>query len=131
LRPPWLSPPPRSWRHGRLRGPHPEDALARANVEIREPTPYTDERRLAQRALNLADELLGEIEELQLRGHTDVPSGCGHRATELGWAAIIAGVRDPRLETYAGVFKLTDDVYTLEDRLMRRLRTRMGRRGIP
>lgn len=105
-----------------------EGALARASLEIREQTaPHKNERLLARRALQRADDLLGEIEELQLAGHRDIPFWCRQSASEVGWAAIIAGVRDPCLETDAGVIKLMNDVYALEERLMRRLRTRMPR----
>lgn len=83
---------------------------------------HADERRLARRALNRADELLGEVERLQLGGYCEVPAWCKDSATAVGRAATRAGVRDPRLETDAGVIKLMDDVFTLEERLMRRLR---------
>jgi hypothetical protein len=85
-------------------------------------------RAVARRALNQADALLGDLEELQLRGDTDVPTWCGDSATALRWASIKAGLRDPRLESESGVIKLMDDVYTLEERLMRRLRLRTGQR---
>jgi hypothetical protein len=81
-------------------------------------------RAVARRALNQADALLGDLEELQLRGDTDVPSWCEVSATALRWASIEAGIRDPRLESESGVIKLMDDVFTLEERLMRRLRLR-------
>jgi hypothetical protein len=107
---------------------HPQGALARASLEIRERlAARRDDRRLARRALHRADELLGEIEELQLAGFADVPSWCKENASEVGWAAIDAGIPHPRLETDAGVIKLMDDVYQLEERLMRRLRTRIHR----
>jgi len=85
-------------------------------------------RAVARRALNQADALLGDLEELQLRGDTDVPAWCGDSATALRWASIEAGLRDPRLESESGVIKLMHDVYTLEERLMRRLRLRTGQR---
>jgi hypothetical protein len=85
-------------------------------------------RAVARRALNQADALLGDLEELQLRGDTDVPTWCGDSATALRLASIEAGLRDPRLESESGVIKLMDDVYTLEERLMRRLRLRTGQR---
>jgi hypothetical protein len=81
-------------------------------------------RAVARRALKQADALLGDLEELQLRGDTDVPTRCGDSATALRWASIEAGIRDPRLESESGVIKLIDDVFTLEERLMRRLRLR-------
>lgn len=80
------------------------------------------DRRIARRALNQADELLDDLEVLQLRGVAEVPSWCGDRATALRRASIQAGIRSPRLESDSGVIKLMDDVYTLEERLMRRLR---------
>jgi hypothetical protein len=79
---------------------------------------------MARRALNQADELLGDLEEMQLRGDTNVPPWSSDTATALRWASIEAGIRDPRLESDSGVIKLMDDVYTLEERLMRRLRGR-------
>lgn len=79
-------------------------------------------RTAARRALNQADALLADLEELQLRGNSDVPSWCGESATALRWAAMKAGIREPRLESESGVIKLIDDVFTLEERLMRRLR---------
>jgi hypothetical protein len=85
-------------------------------------------RAVARRALSQADALLGDLDELQLRGDTDVPTWCGDSATALRWASIEAGLRDPRLESESGVIKLMDDVYTLEQRLMRRLRLRTGQR---
>jgi hypothetical protein len=96
-------------------------ALARAKAEIREPTALDKE---ARRALNQADQLLGDLQELQLRGDTDVPSFCSRSAMALRWASLEAGTRDRRLESESGVIKLMDDVYTLEERLMRRLRVR-------
>jgi hypothetical protein len=107
---------------------HAEGALARANAEIRERAAVDKaDRRIARRALNQADGLLGDLEELQLRGHTKVPSWCRDSASALRWASIDAGIRDPRLESESGVIKLMDDVYALEDRLMRRLRLRTVR----
>jgi hypothetical protein len=81
-------------------------------------------RAVARRALNRADALLGDLEDLQLHGHTDVPAWCRDSASALRWASIIAGVRDPHLESESGVIKLMEDVYTVEERLMRRLRLR-------
>ena len=108
-------------------GGHREGALARTNAKLRDRTVLDKEgRRLARRALNQADELLGDLEELQLRDHTEVPSWCIDRAVALRWASIEAGIRDPRLESESGVIKLMDDVYTLENRLMRRLRLGTG-----
>ncbi len=107
---------------------HVESAFARANAEIRERTAVDKhDRRTARRALNRADDLLGDLEELQLRALTDVPSWCRDSATALRWASIEAGIRDPRLDAESGVIKLMDDVYTLEERLMRRLRLRTVR----
>lgn len=104
---------------------HAPGALARANAAIRERTTLDKEdRRIARRALHRADELLGDLEELQLRGHTEVPSWCRDSAWALRWASIEADIRDPRLDSESGVIKLMDDVYTLEERLMRRLRLR-------
>jgi hypothetical protein len=40
----------------------------------------------------------------------------------LRWASIKAGICEPRLESESGVIKLIDDVFTLEERLLRRLR---------
>jgi hypothetical protein len=104
------------------------DALARANTGIRERAALDKEdRRIARRALNQADGLLGDLEELQLRGDTEVPSWCRDAAAALRWVSIQAGIRDPRLESESGVIKLMDDVYTLEECLMRRLRLRTVR----
>ena len=89
-----------------------------------------DDRRIARWALHRADELLDDLEELQLRGVADVPSWGGHRATSLRRASILAGIRNPRLESESGVIKLRDDVYTLEERLMRRLRLRTVQRPV-
>jgi hypothetical protein len=86
-----------------------------------------EDRRIARRALNLADELLGDLEELQLRGETDVPPACNDRVAALRCASIEAGVRNPHLDNGSGVIKLTDDVYTLEEHLMCRLRLRSHR----
>lgn len=88
------------------------------------------DRRIARRALNQADELLDDLEVLQLRGVAEVPSWCGDRATALRRASIVAGIRNPRLESESGVIKLMDDVYTLEERLMRRLRLRRYQRPV-
>jgi hypothetical protein len=105
-----------------------DGALARANAAIREQTaPDKQDRRVARRALNRADELLGALEELQLRGETGVPPWCGNLVAALRWASIEAGIRNPLLEDESGVTKLMDDVYTLEERLMRRLRLRSQR----
>jgi hypothetical protein len=83
---------------------HPARVLARANAEIRERTALDKEdRRITRRALCRADELLGDLEELQLRGDTEVPSWCSDSATALRWASIEAGIRDPRLESESGV----------------------------
>ncbi len=54
-------------------------------------------------------------------------SWCKESATALGWASVEAGIRDPRLDTESGVINLMDDVYALEERLMRRLRLRTVR----
>ena len=89
-----------------------------------------DDRRIARRALRQADELLDDLEELQLRGVAEVPSSCGHRATAPRRASILAGIRNPRLESESGVIKLMDDVYTLEERLMRGLRLRTVQRPV-
>ncbi len=107
---------------------HVEGAFARVNAEIggRIAVEKRD-RRIARRALNRADELLGDLEELQLRGLTELPTWCESGATALRWASIEAGIRDPRLDAESGVIKLMDDVYTLEERLMRRLRLRTVR----
>jgi hypothetical protein len=92
----------------------PEGALARANREIGERVALDKEdRRIARRALNQADGMLGDLEELQLGGDTEVPSWCRDGATALRWASIEAGIRDPRLESESGVIKLMDNVYTL------------------
>ena len=88
------------------------------------------DRRIVRRALNRADELLDDLEQLQLRGVAEVPSWCGDRATALRWASIQAGIRNPRLESESGVTKLMDDVYALEERLMRRLRLRTVQRPV-
>jgi hypothetical protein len=106
----------------------PEAAVARADAGIFVQTALDkQDRRIARRALNRADDLLGDLEELQLRGETDVPPWCGDRVAALRWATIEAGIRNPRLESESGVIKLMDDVYTLEERLMRRLRLRSQR----
>jgi hypothetical protein len=89
-----------------------------------------DDRRIARRALHQADELLDDLEELQLRGVAEVPHWCGDRATALRRASILAGIRNPRLESESGVIKLMDDVYRLEERLMRRLRLRTVQRPV-
>ncbi|HEX9097773.1 MAG TPA: hypothetical protein VF990_16925 [Candidatus Dormibacteraeota bacterium] len=88
------------------------------------------DRGIARRALNQADALLDDLEVLQLRGVAEVPSWCGDRATALRRASIVAGIRNPRLESESGVIKLMDDVYTLEERLMRRLRLRLHQRPV-
>jgi hypothetical protein len=85
-------------------------------------------RAIARRALHQADALLGDLEELQLRGGIDVPFWCGDSARALRGASMKAGIRDPRLESESGVVKLMDDVYTLEERLMRRLRRQSAQR---
>ena len=72
--------------------------------------------------------MLGDLEELQLRGGIDVPSWCGDNARALRGASIAAGIREPRLESESGVIKLMDDVYSLEERLMRRRRRRTAQR---
>lgn len=110
---------------------HVESAFARANAEVPGlAAADKQDRRIARRALNRADELLGDLEELQLRGLTDVPSWCRDGATALRWASVEAGIRDPRLDAESGVIKLMDDVYTLEERLMRRLRLRTVQRPV-
>jgi hypothetical protein len=96
-----------------------------AALEVRERIAQDrDDRQIARRALNQADDLLGDLEELQLRGETEIPPWSIDTAKALRWASIEARIRDPRLETESGVVKLIDDVYTLEERLMRRLRRR-------
>ena len=108
-----------------------EGSRARASTEIRERAALDKEnRRIARRALTQADGLLGDLEELQLGCTTEVPSWCRDSATALRWASIQAGIRDPLLESESGVIKLMDDVYTLEERLMRRLRQRTGHRVV-
>ena len=94
------------------------------------PCDGNEDRRLARRALNLADQLLGDLEDVQLRGGTAVPSWCWESTTALHRAAIEAGIRDPHLKGYSGVIGLVDDVFTLEERLMRRLRLRTGQRAL-
>jgi hypothetical protein len=89
-----------------------------------------DDRRIARRALDKADELLDDLEELQLGGVAEVPSWCGDRATALRRASIQAGIRNPHLESESGVIKLMDDVYMLEECLMRRLRLRTVQRPL-
>lgn len=104
-----------------------EGALARANAEIRRTAPGKEDPRPARRALSLADQLLGKLEELLLIDYADVPSSCLASARAVSSAAIHAGVRDPRLETEAGVIRLMADVYDLEELLLRRLRVRTFR----
>jgi hypothetical protein len=87
-----------------------------------------DDRQIARRALNQADALLDDLEELQLRGVSEVPFWCSDRATALRRASILAGIRTPHLESESGVIKLMDDVYTLEE--MRRLRLRTVQRPV-
>ena len=89
-----------------------------------------DDRRIARRALNQADKLLDDLEELQLRGVAEVPAWGGDRATALRRASILAGIRNARLERECGVIKLMDGVYTLEERLMRRLHLRAVQRPV-
>jgi hypothetical protein len=45
-------------------------------------------------------------------------------------ASIKAGIREPRLESASGVINLMDDICTLEERLMRRLRLRTVQRPV-
>lgn len=89
-----------------------------------------DDRQIARRALNQADQVLDDLEELQLRGISDVSSWCSDRATALRRASILAGIHHPHLETESGLIKLMDDVYDLEERLMRRLRLRTVQRPV-
>jgi len=93
------------------------------------PTAAQEDRRLARRALNKTDELLGELEELLLHDCAEVPAWCRNRAAAARTAAIAAGLRDPQFETGTGVIKMMDDVYALEERLMRGLRSRTVRVG--
>jgi hypothetical protein len=88
------------------------------------------DRRIARQALNQADKLLDDLELLQLSGVADVPSWCGDRARALRRASVLAGIHKPGLESESGVIKLMDDVYTLEERLMRRLRLRTVQRPV-
>ena len=77
------------------------------------PTAAQEDRRLARRALNKTDELLGELEELLLHDCAEVPAWCRNRAAAARTAAIAAGLRDPQFETGTGVIKMMDDVYAL------------------
>ena len=100
-----------------------------AALEVRERIAHDrDDRQIARRALNQADDLLGDLEELQMRGETELPSSSIDTAMALRWKSIEAGIRDPRLESESGVVELIDDVYALEERLMRRLRRRPAQR---
>jgi hypothetical protein len=103
--------------------------VAQANPEIRGRTALgQQDRRMARRALNQADGLLGDLEDLQLRGEIEVPAWFGNRVAALRRVSMQAGIRNQRLDCESGAIKLTDDVYKLEERLMGRLRWRTGQR---
>ncbi len=107
----------------------PGGALARANAEIRavQSRELTDRmrRREAREALRLADRLLNDLEELQLRGRVRVPTRYRRWVERIHRAASRVGISSAHqsLETRLGIIKLMDDIFELEEKLLRRCRS--------
>jgi hypothetical protein len=106
----------------------PGGALARAIAEIRgvqsrEPNDRMH-RNDAREALRLADRLLNDLEELQLRGRVRVPTRYRRWVERLDRAASRVGITSTRqsLETHLGIIRLMDDIFELEEKLLRRCR---------
>jgi hypothetical protein len=78
----------------------------------------------AREALRLADRLLNDLEELQLRGRVRVPTQYRRWVERLHRAASQVGISSNRqsLETRLGIIKLMDDIFELEEKLLRRCR---------
>jgi hypothetical protein len=107
----------------------PGGAMARAIAEIRgvRSRELNDRmrRRDAREALRLADRLLNDLEELQLRGRVRVPTQYRRWIERLHRAASQVGISSTRqsLETRLGIIKLMDDIFELEEKLLRRCRS--------
>lgn len=107
----------------------PGSALARAVVEIRRvrSRELNDQmrRRDARDVLRLADRLLNDLEELQLRGRVHVPIRCRRSVERLRRAASEVGISSTHqtLETRLGIIRLMDDIFELEEKLLRRCRS--------
>jgi hypothetical protein len=107
----------------------PASALARAIDEIRRVRPREvndrTRRRDAREALRLADRLLNDLEELQLRGRVQVPTPCRRSVERLHRAASQVGISPTQqtLETRLGIIRLMDDIFELEEKLLRRCRS--------
>ncbi len=104
-------------------------ALARAIAEIRgvRSRELNDRMRRgdAREALSLADRLLNDLEELQLRGRVHVPTRCRRSVERLHRAASQVGISftHQTLETRLGIIRLMDDIFELEEKLLRRCRS--------
>jgi hypothetical protein len=107
----------------------PGSALARAIAEIREVRSRELHHRMRRRdpreALRLADRLLNDLEELQLRGRVHVPAAWRRSVERLQRAATQVGISSTHqtLETRLGIIRLMDDIFELEEKLMRRYRS--------
>ncbi|HYM51453.1 MAG TPA: hypothetical protein VET65_12905 [Candidatus Limnocylindrales bacterium] len=103
-----------------------QGALARTSAEIRRARmrPHDTMRQRARLAVRLADDLLDDLELLLLSDRTEVPPSLLESADAVASAAQDAGVRAPRLRAEDGILMLMEDVYQLEERLLRRSRLR-------
>jgi hypothetical protein len=99
-------------------------ALARANAQIRAElfVRHDAGQPAARQAIALADGLLERLEQLLMQKVDTLPGSLLPSIRALRQAARRAGIHDPQLRTGHGVTLLMDDIYILEEGLLRRCR---------
>jgi hypothetical protein len=101
-------------------------ALARANAQIRAEllARHDSGQPAARQAIARADGLLEGLEQLLMQKAERLPGSLLPSIRALRQAARRAGIHDPQLRTGHGVTMLMDDIYILEEELLRRCRRR-------
>jgi hypothetical protein len=101
-------------------------ALARANAQIRAEllARHAAGQPAARQAIALADQLLERLEQLLMQKVDALPGPLLPSVRALRQAARRAGIHDPQLRTGHGVTVLMDDLYSLEEQLLRHCRRR-------
>jgi hypothetical protein len=101
-------------------------ALARANAQIRAEllARHDAGQPAARQAIALADGLLERLEQRLMQKVDALPRTLLPSVRALRRAARSAGIHDPQLRTERGVIGLMDDIYILEEQLLRHCRRR-------
>jgi hypothetical protein len=101
-------------------------ALARANAQIRAELLARPDagQPAARQAIAVADGLLERLEQLLMQKVDSLPGSLLPAVRTLRQAARRAGIHDPQLRTGHGVIRLMDDIYILEEQLLRHCRRR-------